>query len=164
MLVDKGSLVNIIYGSAYDKMEVDHELTLVNFPLYGFTGDNILPSRKITLATEMGIVAHNFMEFIVVDRHSAYHGVLGRPILKKLWVVTSIHYLCMKFPTEWSIAIVRGDQRSTRECYSSSVQKNNPPSINAILMEIDEVNDPVQKEDVNMVDTSEEEAIEIQNT
>lgn len=36
--------------------------------------------------------------------------------------------------------------------------------INVILMEIDEVNDPVLGEDVDMVDASEEKAMEIHNT
>lgn len=39
----------------------------------------------------------NFMEFMVVDNRSTYHGVLGRPILKDLEAVTSIDYLYMKF-------------------------------------------------------------------
>ncbi|XP_022897827.1 uncharacterized protein LOC111411539 [Olea europaea var. sylvestris] len=50
-------------------------------PLFGFTDDSI------------------------VLRGSAYHGVLDQPALKDLWTVTSIHYLCMKFPTEHGIAI-----------------------------------------------------------
>ncbi|XP_022848738.1 uncharacterized protein LOC111371051 [Olea europaea var. sylvestris] len=66
------------------------------------------------------LTIHNFMEFLVGDHHSAYHGVLGRPVLKELCAVTSIHNLCIKFPTERGIAIVRGDQQSARECDSSS--------------------------------------------
>lgn len=34
MLVDKESLVNIIYGASFNKMEVDNELTPVTSPLY----------------------------------------------------------------------------------------------------------------------------------
>lgn len=59
---------------------------------------------------EPTIVAHNFMEFLVVDRRPAYHGVLGSPALKELWADTSIHHLCMKFPIEKSIAMIWGDQ------------------------------------------------------
>lgn len=47
------------------------------------------------------------MKFLVVNLRSAYHEVLGRPALKELWVIIAIHYLCMKFPTEWGIAIVQ---------------------------------------------------------
>lgn len=103
MLVDNMSSVNIIYGASFDKMEVDHELTRVTSPLYGFIGDNIVSRGKITLAMEIGVaplMAHHFMEFLLVDYHFAYHGIIRRPSLKELWAITSIHHLCIKFPTE----------------------------------------------------------------
>lgn len=96
MLVDNGSSVNILFGSAFDKMILDHQLTPTTTPLYGFTGDSITPREKITLVVEMGESPQttiNFMEFLIVDSQSAYHGVLDRPALKELGAVTSIHYL-----------------------------------------------------------------------
>lgn len=134
-LVDNGSSVNILFGTTFDKMAVDHELTPMSSPLYGFTGDSIIPRGKITIAVEMGAlpqVAHHFMEFLVLDRRSAYHGVLGRPALKELWAVTSIHHLCIKFPTERGIATVRGDQMGSRECYLNSLRKAEP-RVNMVL-------------------------------
>lgn len=83
MLVDNGSLVNIIYGATFDKIEVDHELTPVTSPLYGFIGDNIIPRGKITLATDIGVATlttHYFMEFLVVNYCCASHGVLKDPL------------------------------------------------------------------------------------
>lgn len=77
MLVNHGILVNKIYGSTFDKLEVDHELTLVTFPLHGFTGDSIIPRGKFTLSTKIGIApltAPSFIEFLLVDHHSAYLG------------------------------------------------------------------------------------------
>lgn len=53
--------------------------------LYNFTGDNIVPRERITLAIEMGtasLVAHHFIEFLVIVHRSVYHDVLGRPTLK----------------------------------------------------------------------------------
>jgi ribonuclease HI len=140
MLVDNGSSVNIIFGATFDKMEVDHELSPINSPLFGFTGDSIVPRGKITLAMEIGaepLVTRNFMEFLVVDSRSAYHGVLGRPALKELCAVTSIHHLCMKFPTDGGVATVRGDQRGSRECYSNSLRKAEPRTTNVILNDVD---------------------------
>lgn len=96
MLIDNRSLVNIIYGAAFDKMEVDHELTLMTSHLYGFTSNSIIPLSKITLETEMRVtplMAHHFIEFLVVDHYFAYYRVLGRPSLKELWITISIH-LC----------------------------------------------------------------------
>lgn len=42
-------------------------------------------------------IVRQFMKFIVVDSRPTYHRVLGRPTLKELWAITSIHHLCIKF-------------------------------------------------------------------
>ncbi|XP_022889049.1 uncharacterized protein LOC111404482 [Olea europaea var. sylvestris] len=83
MLVDNGSLVNILFGSAFDKMILDHQLTPTTTSLYEFTGDSITPRGKITLAVEMGDsfqTMMNFMENLIVDSRSAYNGVEPRDI------------------------------------------------------------------------------------
>ncbi|XP_022899349.1 uncharacterized protein LOC111412653 [Olea europaea var. sylvestris] len=108
-------------------------------PLFRFTGDSIIPRGWITLPIEMGsapLVAQHFMKFLVIDHRSAYHGALGRPVLKDLWAITSIHYLCMKFPTKHRIATVRGDQMGSRACYLSSLQKSEARTVNVILTEV----------------------------
>ncbi|KAL2519488.1 Uncharacterized protein Adt_15735 [Abeliophyllum distichum] len=87
MLVDNGSSVNVIFLSTYEQMNIDVPLEPSTEPLYGFTGDCVTPKGIIRLAVTMGeepLAAHTFMEFLVVDRRSAYHGVLGRPALKEL--------------------------------------------------------------------------------
>lgn len=53
MLVDNESSFNILFGATFDMMIVDHELTLITTCLYGFTGDSITFTGKITLAIEM---------------------------------------------------------------------------------------------------------------
>ncbi|CAI9766996.1 unnamed protein product [Fraxinus pennsylvanica] len=70
ILVDNGSSVNILFGTTFNKMMVDHELTPMTAPLYSFTSDNIVPRGRITLAVEMGeqsFKAHHFMKFLIVD-------------------------------------------------------------------------------------------------
>ncbi|KAL2471770.1 Uncharacterized protein Adt_39906 [Abeliophyllum distichum] len=54
MLVDDGSAVNILFGSAFDQMEVDHKVMAISEPLFGFTGDSLIPRRRITLAVDFG--------------------------------------------------------------------------------------------------------------
>lgn len=166
MLVDNGSSVNILFGSTFEKMAVDDELNPMTSPLYGFTGDSIIPKGQITLVVEMGTapqVAHHFMEFLVVDRRSAYHGVLGRPALKELFVVTSIHYLYMKFPTEQGIATVRGDQMGSRECYLSSLRKAEP-RVNMVHCDAEMAEAPAEGqppiEDVEMAEVRPETSLE----
>ncbi|XP_022856189.1 uncharacterized protein LOC111377343 [Olea europaea var. sylvestris] len=160
MLVDNGSSVNIMFRSIFNKIILDHELTPTTTSLYGFTGDSITSKGKIILAVEMGEspqTTMNFMEFLIVDSRSAYHGVLSRPALKELEVVTSIYHLYMKLPTENGVIIVRGDQRGSRECYLSSIRKVEPRDVHAILTNVDMADipskAPPEREDVDMIDT-----------
>ncbi|KAL2465637.1 Uncharacterized protein Adt_41488 [Abeliophyllum distichum] len=86
MLVDNGSSVNVIFLSTYEQMNIDVLLEPSTEPLYGFTGDCVTPKGIVRLAVTMGeepMAAHTFMEFLIVDRRSAYHGVLGRPVPKR---------------------------------------------------------------------------------
>lgn len=109
-------------------------------PMYGFIRNSIILRERITLAVEMGtppLVAHRYMEFLEVNHRSTYPGVLGRPTLKKLWVVTSIHHLCMKFPTEQCIAMIWGHQMGSRECYLNFLRKSEPRIMNVIITGIE---------------------------
>ncbi|KAL2542840.1 Uncharacterized protein Adt_03818 [Abeliophyllum distichum] len=52
MLIDDGSAVNILFDSTFDQIDVDHELTAIFEPLFDFTGDNLIPRRRISLAVD----------------------------------------------------------------------------------------------------------------
>ncbi|KAL2486780.1 Uncharacterized protein Adt_31536 [Abeliophyllum distichum] len=96
MLVYDESIVNILFGSAFDQIEVDHELTAISEQLLGFTDDRLIPREKITLTVnfeEPSCHTKKFMAFLVVDTR------FGRPALKDLKEATSIHHLVMKFLT-----------------------------------------------------------------
>lgn len=87
MLINNGNSINVLFSSTHNKMLVDHKLISIREPLYRFTRNNIIPWRMITLAVEMDaplLMDHHFIEFLVVDNRSAYHGMLGRPTLKEL--------------------------------------------------------------------------------
>ena len=55
--------------------------------------------------------------FLIVDYSSAYNAILGRPTLNSWKVVTSTYHLMIKFPIEYGVGEVRGDQVVARECY-----------------------------------------------
>ena len=102
MLVDNGSAVNILYWNAYQKIGLKQAyLCPTTSPLYGFTGESVILEGTIKLvvtlreAPQMVLIV---IDFLVVNCPSAYNGVLGRPLLRALKAVTSIHYLTMKFP------------------------------------------------------------------
>ena len=55
LLVDSGSVVNIFYWGAYQKTGLRlSNLTLMTSPLYGFTGDSVIPEGTIKLAVTLG--------------------------------------------------------------------------------------------------------------
>ena len=62
------------------------------------------------------------IDFLVVNCPSAFNGVLGRPLLRALKVVTLIHCLTMKFPTASGTCQVQGRKCDSRECYSRSIE------------------------------------------
>ena len=55
--------------------------------------------------------------FLVVDCSSAYNVILGRPTLNSWKAVTSTYHLLIKFPTEYGVGEVRGDQVAAYKCY-----------------------------------------------
>ena len=62
------------------------------------------------------------IDFLALNYLSAFNGVLGRPLLKALKVVTSTHCLTIKFPTTVGAGQVQGRQRDSRECYNRSLE------------------------------------------
>ena len=62
------------------------------------------------------------VEFLMVDCPSVVNGIIGRPILKALKVITLIYHLTMKFPTAEGMGQVRGSQYDSKECYNKSLR------------------------------------------
>ena len=57
------------------------------------------------------------VNFLVVDYSSSYNAIIGRPTLNSWKTVTSTYHLSVKFPTEYEVGEVQGDQLAARECY-----------------------------------------------
>ena len=53
----------------------------------------------------------------MVDCSLSYNAIIGRPTLNSWKAVTSTYHLSIKFPTEYGVGQVQGDQLATRECY-----------------------------------------------
>ena len=71
-------------------------------PIYDFTGDYVVPLGVISLPMTLGeYLRQSYVmdDFLVINQPSAFNAVLGRPSLKELKIVTSIHHLLMKFPS-----------------------------------------------------------------
>ena len=85
VLIDNGSLSNIIFASAFDKMGIGKEkLEPTSTHLHGFSGDKVLPLGSIQLVLTLGdppCQATTIVRFLVVDAPFAYNVLLGRPSL-----------------------------------------------------------------------------------
>ena len=55
--------------------------------------------------------------FLVVDCSSAYNVILGCPTLNSWKAITLTYHLLIKFPTEYGVGEVRGDQVAACKCY-----------------------------------------------
>ena len=64
------------------------------------------------------------MTFLVVDYLSAYNAILGRPTLNSWKAMTSTNHLMIKFPIEYRVGKVRGNQVATREYYIAMLEMN----------------------------------------
>ena len=85
MLVDNGSLADILYYPAFQQMGINRaRLIPTNAPLVGFGGSRVLPVGSIMLSVMVGDYPQQITKdvtFLVVDCSSVYNGILGRPTL-----------------------------------------------------------------------------------
>ena len=78
--------------------------------------------------------------FLVVDCSSAYNGIIGRPTLNSWKAATSTYHLMIKFPTEYGIGELRGDQVAARECYIAMLEmEDHQQTIAEPVEELEEV-------------------------
>ena len=80
----------------------------------------VQPIGTITLPVVVGAYPQQVIKnvnFLVVDCSSSYNAIIGRTTLNSWKVVTSIYHLSVKFPTEYGVGQVQGDQLVARECY-----------------------------------------------
>ena len=127
VLIDNGSLTDIIFASAFDKMGIGREkLEPVNTHLRGFSGEKVLPLGSIQLVLTLGeppCQVTTTTRFFIVDATSAYNMLLGKPSLNAIKAIPSAYHMIIKFPTIHGVGMVRGDQRVARECYTASMKQ-----------------------------------------
>ncbi|KAL0457901.1 UNVERIFIED_CONTAM: hypothetical protein Slati_0417300 [Sesamum latifolium] len=127
IFIDSGSSVDILFGEAYDQMQLgDVSLEKVNTSLYGFAGEVVHPRGMVSLPLTMGrgtACKTYLLKFLVVDIPSAYNVILGRPTLNTFQAVISTYHMKIKFPTPGAIGEVQGDPLQSRRCYVDVVHR-----------------------------------------
>ena len=126
VLVDNGSSADILYYSVFQQMRIDRErLTPTNAPLVGFEGTRVFPLGAITLAVRAGDYPRQItreVTFLMVDCSSAYNVILGQPTLNSWKAVTSTYHLMIKFPMDYEVEDLRGNQVAAWECYIAMIE------------------------------------------
>ncbi|XP_059436608.1 uncharacterized protein LOC132169620 [Corylus avellana] len=127
VLVDNGSLADILYWTIVQQLSISREkLKPFLSPLIGFVGERVQPIGMISLPVIAGTAPKQstiMVDFLVIDRPSAYNMIVGRPALNQLKSATSSYHLKMKFQTVEGVGEVKGDQVVARKCYNTSLKK-----------------------------------------
>ena len=104
VLIDNGSLADIIYLSAFQQLKIDSKrLRPFESPLVSFSGDKVYPRGIVMLTVTAGsypLQVTNKHNLLVVDSPSFYNVIIGRPTLNRLKAATSTYCLKVKFSTE----------------------------------------------------------------
>ena len=118
VLVDNGSSVDILCYQVFQRMRLKvSDLKPLPNPIYGFTGDSIIPLGVISLPMTLREYPRQscvMEDFLVINQPSAFNAVLGRPSLRELRVITSIYHMLMKFPKIHGVGEVKRDQQEAR--------------------------------------------------
>ena len=113
VLIDTGSSVDILFKGAHEQLSLKNSCyNSYTSPLYGFTGDSVMPMGSKILPVIVGeaLLQQNIMsEFIVVDTPSVYNAIMGRPFLLGIRGVLSIYHNILKFPIGAGVGEVKGD-------------------------------------------------------
>ncbi|XP_074327680.1 uncharacterized protein LOC141665590 [Apium graveolens] len=118
MLVDNGSSVDVLYHHAFSRMDIgDRRLENSRTPLYGFTGNEVHVVGTIDMPVLFGSPPCHIwkmVKFHVISASSSFNAILGRTTITALRAITSISHLKMKFPTDFGVGEMIGDQVTAR--------------------------------------------------
>jgi len=127
-LVDQGSSVDILYWGTFKRLRISEvEIQQYSESIMGFSGERVNTMGYIDLFTKFGAGRMTRMvkiRYLIVDAHTSYNILLGRPSLNMLGTVISTYHLAIKFPsTSGDIVTVHVYQPTTRRGYAYSLRK-----------------------------------------
>uniref|UniRef100_A0A2N9HH77 Uncharacterized protein n=1 Tax=Fagus sylvatica TaxID=28930 RepID=A0A2N9HH77_FAGSY len=116
VLIDQGSCSEIMYPDLFHGLGLKQsDLQPYDAPLFGFSGESIRPMGRITLNVHTGPISLE-TEFVVIDVPSPYTAIMGRRWLHRLKAVPSSFHQKLRFPTDFGIMEIKGDQVASKQC------------------------------------------------
>ncbi|XP_061336886.1 uncharacterized protein LOC133283967 [Gastrolobium bilobum] len=131
IMIDNGSSADIIFWDAFCAMHIPEEHLLHGCSnLIGFTGECVQPKGTIEMWVTFGnlpLAQTIKVKFYVIEYASAYNIILGRPTIAALKAIISIPHLLKKFRNKsGTVVAIRGDQKTARSCYNTSLRAKTP--------------------------------------
>ncbi|RDX68078.1 hypothetical protein CR513_52973, partial [Mucuna pruriens] len=140
VLIDQGSLANILYGSTYKKLGLS-DLKEMMGCLYGFSGERVLIKGTVEIETTFGEGSNARripVVYTVIEAEASYNIIMGRPALNRLKAVVSTYHLCMKYPTAGGVGAIWADASVAKRCYQDSLRVGQRRStVNTLSLELD---------------------------
>uniref|UniRef100_A0A2N9HQL3 Uncharacterized protein n=1 Tax=Fagus sylvatica TaxID=28930 RepID=A0A2N9HQL3_FAGSY len=123
VLIDQGSFAEVMYQDLYGKLGLgEAELTDFTTPIFGFSGEPVVPLGKIMLPVLAGPINLQ-TEFIVVRASSPYNAIMGRDWLHRMRAVPSTLHQKLRFPTADGVMELNGDQVAAKQCVLAATKK-----------------------------------------
>ncbi|XP_031251662.1 uncharacterized protein LOC116109575 [Pistacia vera] len=120
VFVDGGSSANILFleivkAMGLEEANINKRQTL----LVGFSSKQKYTIGEIILPIYAGGVNKQTI-FLVIDYPSPYNIILGRPWIHDIRAVTSTFHQTIRFPTKWGVREIKGDPKTSRDCYKTA--------------------------------------------
>jgi hypothetical protein len=123
VLIDGGSVLNVLFTKTLKKMKLDitHMLTKSTSPFYDIVpGNAAIPLGSVVLPVTFGETRENYcteyIKFEVADFETSYHAILGRPAITKFMTVPHYTYLVLKMPSPAGVLSLQGDLKISFDC------------------------------------------------
>ncbi|XP_009789531.2 uncharacterized protein [Nicotiana sylvestris] len=117
VLIDPSSFVNIILLRVVNEMQANDKLIPKARTLSGFDNSSFVTKWEIIITTFVeGVVKDT--KFQVIEMDMTYNIILDRPWIHEMDVVLSTLHQVIKFPSQWGIRQIRGDQQASRSINS----------------------------------------------
>ena len=104
MLVDGGSALTLLFARALKELGLGiTDFTPSDSSFWGVVpGRASKPLGEITLLVQFGMASNYHVEhinFYVANLNTAYHAILGQPVLAKFMAIPHYAYLVLKMPS-----------------------------------------------------------------